>query len=532
MMLESWHTRKKCTDSIDFEGRTIPPQESVRWLGVYLDPRLSFKKHVDVMTGRALKAASFLRSLNKTRKGSPPDAVALAAKACVIPVTLYRLDAWWPGKTRQCRTDTSKTTSTRTDSLVEKIDKVFRIAARAVVPVWKTTNLEVIHRESGFPKASLALAQARVRIGTRFACLDRNHPISRRADRRIAGAPLTRLQRTTSLAGRTVRPSLFAHNNGAVLPGPDYRGSTKEEAAEKHLEFLDGLPSSTLVAYSDGSQDEIGNTGWGAVTFHKARATKARGSLANAEVYDAEAVGAFEALKLARDRIRADPDIKELILFLDNSAVVDGILGPTPASSQGAYMGLRKIAKELQPSVTTRVSWVPGHKDVHGNEVADALAKEGSELPTTHTKLATITHIKRRARRERKRLQELDWDTNRPSYYGQWRIDASPKPPELQLPRPILHRLLAERSGHGDFVEYHERFGHDARPTCKCGEPRTQGHFVKCRMVQPFLPEVPEKDERAGYTPLTYLLGPNGYKDYQKLVEETSPYGPAPQDSD
>lgn len=42
-------------------------------------------------------------------------------------------------------------------------------------------------------------------------------------------------------------------------------------------------------------------------------------------------------------------------------------------------------------------------------------------------------------------------------------------------------------------------------------------------MVTPFLPEVPEKDLREGYTPLTYLLEPRGYKDFQKLVEDTSP---------
>ncbi|PNP37739.1 hypothetical protein TGAMA5MH_10340 [Trichoderma gamsii] len=297
------HTRKDTRpDQIDFEGRAIPPQESMRWLGVHLDPRLSFKKHVEVMTGKALKAANFLRSLNKTIKGPPPDAVALAAKACVLPVLFYGLDAWWLGPTRQCRSNPSKTTNTGTDNLVEKMDKAIRAAARAVVPVWKTTNMEVIHRESGVPKASLALAQARVRIGARFACLDRNHPISKRADKKLAGAPLTRLQRTAALAGRTVRPSLFAHNNRAVLPGPEFRGTKKEEAVKSHLELLDSLPNSTLVAYSDGSQDEFGNTGWGAVTFHKARATKSNGCLPNAEVYDAEAVGAYEAIKLAKER--------------------------------------------------------------------------------------------------------------------------------------------------------------------------------------------------------------------------------------
>ncbi|KAL7919595.1 ribonuclease H-like domain-containing protein, partial [Trichoderma austrokoningii] len=271
---------------------------------------------------------------------------------------------------------------------------------------------------------------------------------------------------------------------------------------------------------------------WGAISFHKARATKSNGCLPNAEVYDAEAVGAFEAMKLARERTRQDPSINEVILFLDNSAVVDGILGQTPHSSQSAYMGLRKIAKELLPGIHTKVAWVPGHKDILGNEAADKLAKEGSELPPPPSRTATIMHIKRLARSERNRRRELDWDRNRPPYYKRWRLDAPLKPPELQLPRSILHRLYAERSGHGDFVEYHERFGHDASPACKCGEPKTQGHFVECRMVQPFLPEVPERDHLEGVTPLEYLLGPSGHKHFQKLVEDTDPYGPSPQPTD
>jgi hypothetical protein len=233
----------------------------VRWLGVHLNPRLSFKKHTDIMTGKALKTANFLRSLNKTQKGSPPNAVAKAAKACVLPVALYSIKAWWPGETRQSKNNPTKLVNTGVSNLMEKIDKPFRTAAQASVPVWKTTNIAVIHRESGFPRAKLALAQARLRMATRFTCLDRNHPVSRRIDRRAKGTPMTRLQRTASLVGRTVRPSLFAHNIGSVLPGTKLRGISKEKAATKHLEMLKDLPRTTLVAYSDRSQDECGNTG-------------------------------------------------------------------------------------------------------------------------------------------------------------------------------------------------------------------------------------------------------------------------------
>lgn len=200
-----------------------------------------------------------------------------------------------------------------------------------------------------------------------------------------------------------------------------------------------------MVAYSDGSQDELRSTGCGAATFYRARATTSCGHLPNAEVYDAE------ALKLARTRIAADPIIKELILFLGNSVVVDGILGPTPASSQGAYMGLRKIAKKPLPEVITRVAWVPGHKDIYGNETADALAKRGSELPRPPSKVSTITHIKRWARQRRKALQELDWDANRPSYYDHWKLEApSPLSYSYQGPSCQAHsRKERTRRFHG-----------------------------------------------------------------------------------
>ncbi|KAL6789519.1 hypothetical protein GGI42DRAFT_245377 [Trichoderma sp. SZMC 28013] len=129
-------------------------------------------------------------------------------------------------------------------------------------------------------------------------------------------------------------------------------------------------------------------------------------------------MGAHEAMKLAKERIRGNPNIREVLLFLDNSAVVDDILGKTPDSSQKAYMGLRKIAKDLPPPppprVTTRVAWVPGHKDILGKEEADKLAKE------------------------RGRLQKEYWDESQPSYYKTWRLFAPTMPPELHLPRAIL----------------------------------------------------------------------------------------------
>jgi hypothetical protein len=48
----------------------------------------------------------------------------------------------------------------------------------------------------------------------------------------------------------------------------------------------------------------------------------------------------------------------------------------------------------------------------------------------------------------------------------------------------VLHRLLAARSGHGDFVECHRRFGHvDASMTCSCGCQKPPAHIFYCRKL-------------------------------------------------
>ena len=61
-----------------------------------------------------------------------------------------------------------------------------------------------------------------------------------------------------------------------------------------------------------------------------------------------------------------------------------------------------------------------------------------------------------------------------------------PQPPrELTLPRRHLARLLAARSGHGDFSKYHERFKHeDAELRCRCGARKAPTHFLFCRYAR------------------------------------------------
>jgi hypothetical protein len=54
----------------------------------------------------------------------------------------------------------------------------------------------------------------------------------------------------------------------------------------------------------------------------------------------------------------------------------------------------------------------------------------------------------------------------------------------LSLSRPVLARILAARSGHGDFSTYHNRFNHtSAVVQCRCGAHTAPLHFFHCRIA-------------------------------------------------
>ncbi len=166
---------------------------------------------------------------------------------------------------------------------------------------------------------------------------------------------------------------------------------------------------------------------------------------------------------------------------LDNTSVILGLRGDPPTISQEAFLDFQAMAAIYD----VRVHWVPGHQGIPGNEEADRLAKEGSKLPVPPGQPATAAAVKRLARARAEGLFQAWWEkeAKRPARYTRLGLEASLRcPRELKLPRRTLHHLLAARSGHGDFTEYHVRFGHeDAALQCSCGRDKTEEHLVFCR---------------------------------------------------
>lgn len=164
--------------------------------------------------------------------------------------------------------------------------------------------------------------------------------------------------------------------------------------------------------------------------------------------------------------------------------VIQGILGKTPDSSQHEFLRFRHNAQKLHPARFT-VGWSSRHVGTEVNEETDKLANQGSEMIAEgKVSVPTVSHARRQSRVTRRKIFDSCWEASQPIKYQKWMLKSKRRPPELALPRDVLARYLAERSSHGDFVSYHQRFrrNHEGKP-CRCGVQREQGYFVECPLV-------------------------------------------------
>ncbi|KAJ2900039.1 RNA-directed DNA polymerase from transposon X-element [Zalerion maritima] len=508
------------------------PVPAIRWLGVWFDRKLKFNHHVTKRTTQASIVAHHIRSLANTRRGPPPAALRKAVITCILPILTYGAEAWYAGtiKTRKIlHKNKSRDVSTKQEHLIGEVAKVLNGAIRAVLPVWKTTPNETLYRDSGIPTEKIALEQARLRFGHRLLAVDKEHPLASRASRR----PLprgrgygdlqparTRLQRAAELLPEFPRPA-FMPKQYPPDRGPPTGNKSKKEAAEAFEAWLEDLPDTHIVVYSDGSKSATGGVGWGyAIYQDRNKIAQGKGRLGTAEVFDGEAEGARHGLMRA---YRAYPGCV-IHVCLDNTAVIQGLTGEIPESSQDAFIAFQKLAT----TATVQVHWVPGHEGIKGNEEADRLAKEGAALPTDNTQKPTLAGVGRIAR-ARINEQFTKWWEQKPAIRQRYdklgfKSASLRCPIELSLPRPVLHHLLAMRTGHGDFEWYHRKLDHRNSTRCSCKRLKTPEHIVHCRKTTRLRDKWP-KFKPAPKTPHEYWLRLiSSPKDFEHFLQITQFY--------
>jgi hypothetical protein len=234
------------------EIEPTPVGKAMRWLGVWLDRKLSFKHYVGVLISKAKRIVGGIKALGNTVRGAPPRLLVQAALACVLPVLCYGAEAWWPGQKNSNK-------SNQINTLVNKLEKVFNEALWEVLPVYKITPISALHREAGTTLVELALDHRSTQAAARLKRLDTRHPLVRRTTRTRAYGYTTRLLRTAAKAEATEQHNPLATPPWERQPRAANKeigyilGRSKEDAALYFTEWLKRTSKLDLLVFIDGS---------------------------------------------------------------------------------------------------------------------------------------------------------------------------------------------------------------------------------------------------------------------------------------
>ncbi|CBF84167.1 hypothetical protein AN2711.2 [Aspergillus nidulans FGSC A4] len=435
-------------------------------IGVLLDTKLTFKAHINWVFSRGKQLAQHLKRLSNTQRGCPVASMRAAVIQYVLPTALYGAEVFYTGKRQQW--------------VVNSLLSLFRTAALAIIPAYKTTPTAALLREADLPDPEALFNSILQRAVVRYMSLDIKHPIAQIAAEATTSRPKTRLKRILQLL---LSPLPERTIIGLPLPPLRMLPTDNKDYSPAPLQ---------ISVYSDGSRTGQG-AGYGyAIYFGPILVTKGHGPAGpRTEVYDAEIMGAVEGLRAALGQPCVGYST-QLVILLDNLAAASLLASyrPTP-HRHGLSESFGQLATQWleAPSILTRprkplqVRWIPGHSGIAGNELADKLAKLGSSIYSPNIP-PSPAYLRREAKQWLRTEAYTAYASKAPQAYKTLDIRPHTKESrtrEHKLPRWVLGRLVAARTGHGDFTAYHQRFNHsDYLESCSCGKTKTPVHFFFC----------------------------------------------------
>jgi ribonuclease HI len=247
----------------------------------------------------------------------------------------------------------------------------------------------------------------------------------------------------------------------------------------------------TLYIYTDGSaiDGHVGAAAYCPTTSQTKR--QYLGTAQQHNVYTAELTGFELAIDIAKEN---PTHFTKCIIYPDSQAAVQGINKPSKQSGQEVIMAaLTKIESHIESrNMTVDFAWIPGHKEIEGNEEADKAAKEAAKsegndesIPTTRhhpLKSATAMLIEQSVTEDWKRT----WETGQ-NHDAQHLRRIITKPNTVYgaklykgIPKRHAAQLARLRTGHCGLNQYLHRFGHADSPLCDCdnGAIETVNHYL------------------------------------------------------
>ena len=464
-------------------GEIVQPKKLVRWLGVWFDPKLSFKEHVSIRVSLANQAFNRLSRLANTERGLSPASIRQIYLACVISVSDYGSVLWWQGQ----------------KSFAENFQKLQNKALRKTLGAFRTSPIRPMEIEAALAPPESRLDGQISQYALRITKLPASHPIRTEIDKIEERGDTNKpcqINRIMKSINELVQISIRENIRRFIFP--PWCSSTpietiinkidKEEATKMHRKLVNSVKNTTTtLIYTDASKMSK-NQGIG-IGFHiidmkTGNIREYANNIGNKQlIFDGELEGIVQALELCDNE--SSPN-KKFLIFSDNQSSIERITKFDDSPGQSRFLRALTAAQAInEKGADATVHWVPGHSEIKGNVMADKLAKSATTMSSIEEEMS-LSWLGQQVRQRKfeswnnilERYKNQN-DFTHPSYFKKFGWKPKSK---IQIPngtkRQVASAFFQLKLGHGYFKNYLYKLGHTKSSKCECGQKETPEHLM------------------------------------------------------
>ena len=377
---------------IKLHGIEIEFCKTIKYLGVNLDNRLNWHKHVNTTARKCTNILFAARKMIGDNWGVTPDKMIWVYNAIIKPIMTYACVTWAPRLLEN-------------KSAMKSLEKPGNLSLLIATGALKSSSQEVLHQLFDLLPASLELEKTALLQSLRLK--SHEHWPSLIVDHSIRKS----FEPCTIIIDRILNRIFNPFNI------KDYDFTHPIDISHKHYHLSindrDMIPhnpdNNTITAYTDGSKhtNTDNSTGYGVIIFiNEEDCITENYQLSTFHtVFQCEAHALYRASILLQD-ILSSPSYNEnkVIIYTDSQALIKALSKSDTRSKQ--ICNLHNSLNKLSTKHLIQIEWIPGHEGHEGNEKADSLANircntTNQELekylpcaPNSHFKNKIRDHIK------------------------------------------------------------------------------------------------------------------------------------------
>ena len=448
--------------SIRLEGKPIPYQRQVKYLGVILDNRLSWGP---LTRARAAKGGFALaqcrRAVSKTW-GLTPKITRWIYLAVVRPAIEYASVVW--------------VGAVNTGAHLQPLERVHRTALLAVTGAMNSTPTAALNCLLDIRPMGIRVKQLAVSTSHRLTLHGQW--------KRWQGAERTKFVKHNKYIDRMGSDIIEYHMpcESNIYPPADRRFNISVSTLSQWMEGQVPLGSSDVSCFTDGSRME-GNSGASFYLHYNNSGITVRQSIPlgwSPSVYQAELLGIIRAVETLANNMSS---FNTVDFYVDSLSSLLSLKSPGPIS--GLACEAIESLNNLGSIKGVRLSWIPAHKGLQGNEIADELAKEATKSgfigPQPYTYLPHSS-VRAAIAEWARQLHIKEWANTVGCKNSKSFIPGPSKSNAkiiISMGRKKLRLLTQILTGHCHLNGHLAKMGLISAATCECGAgPETVSHFL------------------------------------------------------